>query len=141
MHTYEKGRTKKKRDDTAAPVLYAKLIYSLQTKKILSLFRSKGNDKVNTFDYLNQYFKVKMALIIESIYLSKYVISLQIKANVVYVKPLKPREALLAIKERDDEEESENEEEIKTLNISDIEENSKNDFFNSTFCIKNQPNP
>lgn len=121
MHTYEKGRTKKKRDDTAAPVLYAKLIYSLQTKKILSLFRSKEDDKVNTFHYLNQYFKVKMALIIESIYLSKYVISLQINANVVYVKPLKPREALLAIKERDDEEESENEEEIKTLNISDIE--------------------
>lgn len=46
-----------------------------------------------------------MALIIESIYLSKNVISLQIKANEVYVKPLKPREALLIIKESDDEEE------------------------------------
>lgn len=46
-----------------------------------------------------------MALIIESIYLSKNVISLQIKANEVYVKPLKPREVLLIIKESDDEEE------------------------------------
>lgn len=46
-----------------------------------------------------------MTLIIESIYLSKNVISLQIKANEVYVKPLKPREVLLIIKESDDEEE------------------------------------
>ena len=59
----KKGRTKKKRDDTAPPVLYTKLIYS---KKIMTLFRSKGNDKVNPFDYLNQYCKVKMALIIKS---------------------------------------------------------------------------
>ena len=56
-----------------------------------------------------------MALIIESIYLSKNVISLQIKASEVYVKPLKPREALLTIKQNDDEEDSDNkEDEIKT---------------------------
>ena len=95
----------------------------------MSLFRSKGNNKVNPFKYLNQYCKVKMALIIESIYLSKNVFSLQIKAGEVYVKPLKPREALLTIKESDDEEESDNEkDETKTLiisNISDIEEADK----------------
>lgn len=56
------------------------------------------------------------------------VISLQIKANEVHVKPLKPREALLIIKESDDDEESENEEDeskIKTLNISDISDIEK----------------
>ena len=52
---WQKGKTKKTKDDTAVPVLYEKLIYSDKTKKIMSLFRSKGNDKVNPFDYLYQY--------------------------------------------------------------------------------------
>ena len=79
-YTDKKRKTKKKKDESAAPVLYAKLIYSDQSKKILSLFRSKGKKTVNPFDYLNQYCKVKIALIIESIYLSKNIVSLQIKA-------------------------------------------------------------
>lgn len=120
----KKGKTKKKKDDIAAPVLYVKLIYSGKTKTIMSLFCTN----VYPFDYLNQYCKAKMALIIEGIHLSKNVISIQIKANEVYVKPLKPREALLTIKESDDEEESDSDieqDEIKTLNISDIEEEDK----------------
>ena len=56
-----------------------------------------------------------MALIIEGIFISKTVISLQIKVHEVYVKPLKPREALLIIKESDGEKD-----ENITLNISDI---------------------
>ncbi|CAH3162750.1 unnamed protein product, partial [Porites lobata] len=91
-------------DKKAAPVLYAKRIYSDKSKKILSLFRTKGNDKVSPFDYLNQYCKVKMALIIESIYLSKNIVSLQIKVHEAYIKPLKPMEALLSIKESDEDE-------------------------------------
>ena len=67
-----------------------------------------------------------MALIIEGIFISKTVTSLQIK---VHVKPLKPREALLTIKEsNDDESESDTEkgeqsevDEIEDLIISDIE--------------------
>lgn len=119
-YTDKKGKTKKKKDESAAPVLYAKLIYSDKSKKILSLFRTKGNDKVNPFDYLNQYCKVKMALIIESIYLSKNIDSLQIKVHEAYIKPLKPMEALLSIKESDEDENEESD--IKELNISDIEE-------------------
>ena len=38
-----------------------------------------------------------MALIIESIYFSKNIISLQIKAHEVFVEPLKPREASLTV--------------------------------------------
>ena len=133
---WQKGKTTKTKDDTAAPVLYEKLIYSDKTKKIMSLFRSKGNDKVNPFDYLYQYCKVKMALIIESIYLSKNVISLQIKASEVYVTPLNARKALLAIKESDDEED-----EIKTRNISDVSDIEEDKtIFNTLFCIINQPN-
>lgn len=49
----KKGKTKKKKDESAAPVLYAKLIYSDKSKKILSLFLTKGNDKVDPFTNLN----------------------------------------------------------------------------------------
>ena len=34
-----------------------------------------------------------MAIIIESIYMSKNIVSLQIKAHELFIKPLKPREA------------------------------------------------
>ena len=90
-----RAKQREKKDESAAPVLYAKLIYSDKSKKIHSLFRTKGNNKVDPFEYKNQYYKVKMALIIESIYLSKNIVSLQIKAHEVFIKPLKPREALL----------------------------------------------
>ena len=80
-YTEKKGKTKKKNDETAAPIPYAKLIYSDKSNKTLSPFRSKGHDRLNPFDYLEQYCKVKMALIFESIYLSKNVVSLQIKSQ------------------------------------------------------------
>ena len=43
-----------------------------------------------------------MALIIEAIFISKTVTSFRIKVNEVFIKPPKPREALLSIKESDD---------------------------------------
>ena len=106
-----KGKTKKKKDESSSPV-HVKLIYSDKTKKILLIFRTKGNKSLNPFDYLDQYFNTKMAIIFESIYLAKNIISLQIKAHEVYIKPLKPRETILEIKESDDEDdeyESDNE--------------------------------
>ena len=53
-----------------------------------------------------------MALVIERILLSKTLVSLQIKVDECYVKPLKPRQSLLTIKESDEErsERSESEE-------------------------------
>ena len=83
-----------------------------KTKKLLSLFRTKGNQNVNPFDYLNQYFNTKMAIIVESIYLGTKIISLQIKAHEVYIKPLKPRESILEIKESGDEDESDNDDNV-----------------------------
>ena len=50
-----------------------------------------------------------MALIIEGIFISKTVTSLQIKVHECYVKPLKPRESLLTIDEEEEEEDSEGE--------------------------------
>ena len=111
----EKGKIKKKRDKSASPVLYVKLIYSDKTKKILSIFRTKGNKSINPFDYRNQYFKTKMAIIFESIYLAKNIISLQIKAHEVYIKPLKPRESILENKESDDEDDYESNNEDKSF--------------------------
>ena len=127
-YTDKKGKKKTKRDTSAAPVLYAKLIYSEKVKKILSLFRTKGKQKVNPFNYLNQYCHVKMALIIEGIFISKTVTSLQIKVHEFYIKPLKPRESLLTIQEEDEQEkinysnsESEDDGDIEDLVISDNE--------------------
>ena len=45
----KKGKKKTKIDESSAPVLYAKLIYSEKSKKILSLFKTKGNKDLNPF--------------------------------------------------------------------------------------------
>ena len=73
--TDRKGKKNTKRDSSSAPVLYAKLIYSDKTKKILSLFSTKGKKSVKPLDYLNQYCYVKMALVIKGIFISKTVTS------------------------------------------------------------------
>ena len=93
----------------------------------MTIFRTKGNKSIDPFDYLNQYFNTKMAIIIESIYLAKNIISLQIKAHEVYIKPLKPREAILEIKESDDEDDYESDNEEK---LFDEDEDEDNVFFN-----------
>ena len=134
-YTDKKGKKKTKIDPSAAPVLYTKLIYSEKSKKILSLFRTKGNKDLNLFKYINQYCNVRMAFIIEGIFIIKTVVSLQIKVNECYVKPLKPRQFLLTIDEESDEEqvekneseaseednESDTEEVVEDLVISDKE--------------------
>ena len=102
-YTDKKGTKKTKKDESSAPVLYAKLIYSEKSKKILSLFKGKGGKDLNPFKYINQYCNVKLALIIEGIFISKTVTSLQIKVHECYVKQLKPRESLLTIEEEDEE--------------------------------------
>ena len=119
----KKGKKKTKIDESSAPVLYAKLIYSEKSKKILSQFKTKGKNNLNPFKYINQYCNVKMALIIEGIFISKTVTSLQIKVHECYVKPLKPRESLLTIEEEDEEEdEVVTEQVVEDLVISDKEE-------------------
>ena len=120
-------RKETKRDTSAAPVLYAKLIYSEKSKKILSLFKTKGKENLNPFKYLDQYCHVRMALIIEGIFISKTVTSLQIKVHECYVKQLKPRESLLKINESDESDteavEQSEVDNIEDLVISDTEEN------------------
>ena len=117
-YTDKKGKKKTKKDSSAAPVLYAKLLYSDKLKKILSLFKVKGKKKVNPFNYLNQYCNVKMALVIEGIFMSKTVTSLQIKVHECYIKELK-RESLLKIEEEDEDQEK------NTLDYSESEEDDE----------------
>ena len=119
-YTDKKGKKKTKIDESSAPVLYAKLIYSEKSKKILSLFKSKGGKDLNPFKYIDQYCNVKMALIIEGIFISKTVTSLQIKVHECYVKPLKPRESLLTIEEEDEEKDEESEDENEKVYIEDL---------------------
>ena len=127
-YTDKKGKKRTKVDESSAPVLYAKLIYSEKSKKILSLFKGKGGKELNPFKYINQYCNVKLALIIEGIFVSKTVTSLQIKVHECYVKPLKPRESLIKIEEEDSDSDSDSKGEeitdqvVEDLLLSDEEE-------------------
>ena len=118
-YTDKKGKKRTKVDESSAPVLYAKLIYSEKSRKILSLFKGKGGRDLNPFKYINQYCNVKLALIIEGIFISKTVTSLQIKVHECYVKPLKPREALLTIEEEDSDSVSDSDSDSKGEEITD----------------------
>ena len=120
-YTDKKGKKKTRVDESAAPVLYAKLIYSEKSKKILSLFNTKAKKALNPLKYVDQYCNVKMALIVEGIFISKTVTSLQIKVHECYVKPLKPRESLLTITEEEGDSESDSDDEtVENGNISDL---------------------
>ena len=84
------------------------------------MFKGKGGKDLNPFKYINQYCN---ALIIEGIFISKTVTSLQIKVHECYVKPLKPRESLLTIEEEEEESEGEYAKDgIEDLVISDKDE-------------------
>ena len=101
--TDKKGR--KKRDESFPPVLYAKLIYSGKgDPKILSLFRTK-NDNIDPMLYFEKYCTVKMALIIDSIYISEGSVSIQTRVSECYVKPQKgiTIKPILEIEESDEE--------------------------------------
>ena len=111
-----KGRKKTKVDETSSPILYAKLIYSEKTKKILSLFKGKGGKDLKPFNFMNQYCNVKLALIIEGIFISKTVTSLQIKVHECYVKKLEPRKSLLTI-DSDNDEDSDKDEKEETTDL------------------------
>ena len=109
----QKGKTKKKKDKTSAPVLYVKLIYSSDTKKFSTIFRVKGEKEVKPLDYKDKYFNTRMAIIFDSIYLGKNSVSIQVKAHEVHILPFEERKSLLEFKENDDEDvevESEREE-------------------------------
>ena len=109
-YTYKKGKKKTKKDESSSPILYAKLIYSEKTNKILSLFKGKRGRDLNPFKYINQYCRVKLALIIEGIFISKTITSLQIKVHECYVKELEPRKSLLKIDEKSSDSDSDSEE-------------------------------
>ena len=102
----QKGKTKKKKDKTSAPVLYVKLIYSSYTKKFSTIFRVKGKKEVKPLDYKDKYFNTRMAIIFDSIYLGKNSVSIQVKAHEVHILPFEERKSLLEYKENDDEEEN-----------------------------------
>lgn len=105
IETAEMLKTPLMNKDERPPLLYSKLIFSKKTQKIRTLFHSKGNDKVDPLDYLDQYCKVKMSLIIESIYIGDKTVTLQIKVNDIFVKPLAMARQVLVSPPSDDEEE------------------------------------
>ena len=93
------------------------------------MFKGKGGRDLNPFKYINQYCNVKLALIIEGIFISKTVTSLQIKVHECYVKQLEPRKSLLTIDEKSSDSDSDSkgeeitDQEVEDLFSSDNEEN------------------
>ena len=104
-----KGKTKKKKDKSSAPVLYVKLIYSSENKKFSTIFREKGNKEVKPLDYKDKYFNTRMAIIFDSIYLGKTSILIQVKAHEVHILPFEERKPILEYKETDDDDDEEDE--------------------------------
>ena len=100
------------------------------------MFKGKGGRDLNPFKYINQYCNVKLALIIEGVFISKNVTSLQIKVHECYVKPLEPRKSLLTIDEKSSDSDSDSDsdsvsdskgegitdQEVEDLLLSDKEE-------------------
>ena len=115
----QKGKSKKKKDKTNAPVLYVKLIYSSDTKKFSTLFRVKGKKEVKPLEYKDKYFNTRMAIIFDSIYLGRNSVSIQVKAHEVHILPFEERKSILEYKENDDEDESEQEREEDDLYEND----------------------
>ena len=99
-----KGKIKKKKDKSSAPVLYVKLIYSSDTIKFSTIFRVKGNKEVKPLDYKDKYFNTRIAIIFDSIYLGKTNISIQVKAHEVHILPFEERKSILEYKENDEDE-------------------------------------
>ena len=65
-------KVKRKLKMMSRPLQYftQNLFTLINEKKNLSLFKAKGKEKVDPFDYLNQYYWV-LTLIIEGIFISK----------------------------------------------------------------------
>ena len=106
----QKGKSKKKKVKTSAPVLYVKLIYSSDIKKFSTLFRVKGKKEVKPLDYKDKYFNTRMAIIFDSIYLGRNSVSIQVKAHEVHILPFEERKSLLEYRENDDDDDDVNEE-------------------------------
>ena len=102
-YTDGKGKTKKKKDKSSAPVLYVKLIYSSDNKTFSTIFEVKGNKELKPLEYKDKYFNTRMAIIFESIYLGKTSVSIQVKAHEVHILPFEERKSILEYKENDDE--------------------------------------
>ena len=83
------------------------------------MFKGKGGKDLNPFKYINQYCNVKLALIIEGIFISKTVTSLQIKVHECYVKQLEPRKSLLTIDEKSSDSDSDSDSDSKGEEITD----------------------
>ena len=118
----KKGKTKKEKDKSSAPVLYVKLIYSSDTKKFSTIFRVKGKQEVKPLDYKDKYFNTRIAIIFDSIYLGRNSVSIQVKAHEVHILPFEERKSLLEYKENVDDIDEEFLSEVEEDDYEDNEE-------------------
>ena len=101
-YTDKKGKKKTKVDESSAPILYPKIIYSEKSNKFITLFKNKKGC-LDPLKYIDYNCRVKLALIFEGIFISDNTTSLQIKVHECYVKDLEPRKSLITINEESDD--------------------------------------
>ena len=104
-YTDKKGKKKTKVDESSAPILYPKIIYSEKNKKILSLYKGKKGNDLDPLKYIDYNCRVKLALVFEGIFISDTTTSLQIKVHECYIKEIEPRKSLITINEESDDDE------------------------------------
>ena len=122
-----KGKIKKKKDKSSSPVLYVKLIYSSDTKKVSTIFRVKGKKEVKPLDYKDKYFNTRMAIIFDSIYLGRSSVSIQVKAHEVHILPFEERKSILEYKENDDEEDLVEEDDVEVESEREEDDHYENE--------------
>ena len=101
--TDRRGKKKTRIDESSAPILYSKLIYSDKSKKFLSLFKGKKGENLDPLKYIDFNCRVKLALTIEGIYIGDNTTSLQIKVYECYLKELPERKSLITTTASDDD--------------------------------------
>ena len=96
-------------------------------KPFTIIFIVKGKKEVKPLDYIDKYFKTRMVIIFDSIFLGKNSVSIQVKAHEVHIVPFGERKSLLEYKENDDDDDDdeenddeENDDEVESEQEEDV---------------------
>ena len=105
---------------SSSPILYLKLDWHTKKDKILTLLRTKEKESALLLKWMQDYCKVVTAISFKSIYIGENSVSIQVRAEEIYFKPLpkKEKKPMLVVEDSDEEESGEEEE-------SDEEEEEK----------------
>lgn len=94
----------KEKSSSRSPILYLKLDWSEEEDKIQTLLTTTTSDSSSPslLDWMQGYCKVVVAISFKSIYIRKNSVSIQVKAEEIYFKPLpkKEKKPMLVLEEK-----------------------------------------